>query len=160
MKPVFSTIVVPTDFSEHADYALRYAQTLASEPGVSLHLLHVVDMPMVPVLWSAELYVPDLTAHQTQAIKDAERHLEQQRAALAGQGVDVSATVVLGHVVRAITEYAAEVGADVVVMSTHGRTGLAHLAMGCVAEQLLRTAPCPVLTLRPRSGSLPHRSAA
>lgn len=160
MKPAFSTIVVPTDFSEHSDHAMRYARTLASEPGVSLHLLHVVDMPIVPVLWSADLYVPDLATREVEAIKDAERRLDRERAALAEQGVSVSTAVVLGHAARAITEHASEIGADLVVMSTHGRTGLAHLAMGSVAEQVVRTAPCPVLSLRPRPGSLRRRSAA
>jgi universal stress protein A len=160
MKPAFSTIVVPTDFSEHAAHALRYAETLAADPGVSLHLLHVVDMPTVPMLWSAEMYVPDVPAKDVVKFKDAEHRLERQRWALAECGITASAAVLLGTVARAVTEYAAEVGADLVVMSTHGRTGMAHLTMGSVAEQVVRTASCPVLTIRPLPGTLARRGAA
>jgi universal stress protein A len=160
MKPAFATIVVPTDFSEHADQALRYAETLAADPDVSLHLLHVVDMPIVPLLWSADMYVPDMAPNDLSAIKDAEHRLEQRRAGLAERGINASATVVLGTIPRAVSEYASEINADLVVMSTHGRTGMSHLAMGSVAEQVVRAAPCPVLTIRPRPGSLRRRSAA
>lgn len=159
MKAAFSKIVVPTDFSDHANQALAYAEALASELGASLHLVHVIDMPTLPTIWSPEVYVPDLPGIQAAAFTDAQRRMEIHSAALRGHGIAVKTDVILGHVARAVTEYASDVGADLVVMSTHGRTGLAHLAMGSVAEHVVRLAPCPVLTIRTAGKHGAHRAA-
>jgi nucleotide-binding universal stress UspA family protein len=106
------------------------------------------------------MYVPDIPAADVAKVKDAERRLERQCAALAERGITATAAVSVGTVARAVKEYAAEIGADLVIMSTHGRTGMAHLTMGSVAEEVVRTASCPVLTIRPVPGTLSRRSAA
>lgn len=159
MTPLFSSLVVPTDFSRHAGHALRYAETLAGDPAVTLRLVHAVDLPTSPTLWSAQMYVPDLSARETAAVKDAEQRLERLRKALAARGVAATTAVVLGPPAEAVTAYASEAGADLIVMSTHGRTGLAHLAMGSVAEHVVRMAPCPVLTIRPQAKTSGVRAA-
>jgi nucleotide-binding universal stress UspA family protein len=80
-------------------------------------------------------------------LHDAQERL-RHRAAREGRQASIETEVLFGHGARTIAEYAAERGVDLIVMGTHGRTGFAHLLLGSVAERLVRTAPCPVLTVR------------
>jgi nucleotide-binding universal stress UspA family protein len=81
--------------------------------------------------------------------RQASKELAQILPEAQGSGVDVARRVVVGIPYRKIVEVAEEEKADLIVMTTHGRTGLSHLVMGSVAEKIVRTAPCPVLTIRP-----------
>ena len=139
-------ILVPTDFSATADAALDYAFGLAERFGASLQLLHVVDDPFVYEGMSAEAYITEAPMIRTAMLQDAREKLGR-RAGTRG-GVGVESEVLFGHGARTIAEYAAERGIDLIVMGTHGRTGLAHVLIGSVAERVVRTAPCPVLTVR------------
>ena len=141
-------ILVPLDFSTNAARALRYAKTLASRFGASLELLHVVEDPFTSGAWSSEIYVPNIVELRGSLVKDAEQRLAVDQSALSLEGVPTIATVRTGPVGYTIVEYAQAVHADLIVMGTHGRTGLAHIFMGSVAERVVRTAPCPVLTVR------------
>jgi universal stress protein A len=140
-------ILVPTDFSPTADEALDYAFGLAERFGASLELLHVLDDPFVTDGMSAEAYITEAPMIRTAMLQDAREKL-RHRAGSCEAGVQVETEVLFGHGARTIAEYAAERGADLIVMGTHGRTGFAHLLVGSVAERLVRTAPCPVLTVR------------
>jgi len=142
-----SRILVPTDFSATADAALDYAFGLAARFGASLQLLHVLDDPFVFEGMSAEAYIAETPALRTAMLEDARERL-RHRAAPREDGVPIETEVLFGHGARTIAEYAAERGVDLIVMGTHGRTGFAHLMVGSVAERLVRTAPCPVLTVR------------
>src|SRR5262249_52478301 len=126
MTPAFSKIVVPTDFRDHAAPALAYAESLATGPGASLRFVHVADLPALPTIWSTEIYMSDLPTLQAEEVEDAERRMEMHRLELGSRGLQVTTEVLIGQTVRAITEFASRVGADLVVMGTHGRTGLAH----------------------------------
>jgi len=148
MNFAISRILVPVDFSPHSELALRYATTLASRLGASVQLLHVVDDPMATGPWSSEVAIPDLSELLKNLIADAERRLEQSRAAVGHLRVPMATTVRTGYSAQTITEHATAGGIDLIVMGTHGRSGLAHLFMGSVAESVVRHAPCPVLTLR------------
>jgi universal stress protein A len=148
MTASITRILVPVDFSAHADCAVRYAATLAARFGARLELLHVVEDPIALGAWSSEVYVPNLTALRDGMIKDAKRRLVVYRAPLDERGIPVITTVGSGQAARAIVEYARGLACDLIVMGTHGRTGLAHLITGSVAERVVRTAPCPVLTVR------------
>ena len=140
-------ILVPTDFSATADAALEYAFALAEQFGASIQLLHVLDDPFVFEGMSAEAYIAEAPALRTAMLEDARERLRHRAA--PRDGVDnVETEVLFGHGARTIAEYAAERGVDLIVMGTHGRTGFAHLMVGSVAERLVRTAPCPVLTVR------------
>ena len=140
-------ILVPTDFSATADAALDYAYVLAERFGASLELLHVLDDPFVVDGMAAEAYISEAPALRTAMLQDAKERL-RHRASPRDSVPTVESEVVFGHGARTIAEYAAERGADLIVMGTHGRTGFAHLLLGSVAERLVRTAPCPVLTVR------------
>jgi universal stress protein A len=140
-------ILAPTDFSEHAGNAVRYACGLAERLGAELHLLHVLSeiLPAGP----DPLLIPVLPAEY---YRESEA---QSRQALAkcldpswGVPPAVETAVRWDSPVEGIVEYAREVAADLVVIATHGRTGLSHVLLGSVAERIVREAPCPVLTIR------------
>jgi nucleotide-binding universal stress UspA family protein len=106
--------------------------------------------------WSPPSYLVDshAAAHQgplaLRAMQEqATRALEQLLAQMPGARVEIARRVAVGIPAQRITEAAAADGVDLIVMATHGRTGLRHLLLGSVAERVIRLAPCPVLTIRP-----------
>jgi universal stress protein A len=138
-------ILVPVDFSPDSDRALAYAADLASALGAHLHLLHAYHLPPL----AAAPYGSSLPQSVWDELRDAARaELEERREKLVGRGLEAQAHLTTGMASEAIREAAAEVGADLIVMGTRGRTGLAHVLLGSVAERTLRTAPCPVLTVK------------
>ena len=140
-------ILVPTDFSATADAALDYAYELAGKFGASIELLHVLDDPFVVDGMASEAYISEAPVLRTAMLQEAQERLRHR--ASPREGIPrIETEVIFGHGARTIAEYAAERGADLLVMGTHGRTGFAHLMLGSVAERLVRTAPCPVLTVR------------
>ena len=140
-------ILVPTDFSATADAALDYAYLVAERFGASLQLLHVLDDPFVSEGMTAEAYISEAPVLRSAMLRDAQSRLSH-RSAPRDQGVRVDSEVLFGHGAKTIAEYAQTLGVDLIVMGTHGRTGVAHLLLGSIAERLVRTAPCPVLTVR------------
>lgn len=140
-------ILVPTDFSATADAALDYAFGLAERFGASVQLLHVLDDPFIYEGISAEAYISEAPLTRTAMLEDAREKLGHRAGPRAPQ-VPIETEVLFGHGARTIAEYAAERGIDLIVMGTHGRTGIAHVLLGSVAERVVRTAPCPVLTVR------------
>ena len=140
-------ILVPTDFSATADAALDYAYVLAERFGTPIELLHVLDDPFVADGMAAEAYISEAPVLRSAMLREAQERLRHR--ATTREGVThIDTEVLFGNGARTIAEYAAERGVDLIVMGTHGRTGFAHLLLGSVAERLVRTAPCPVLTVR------------
>jgi nucleotide-binding universal stress UspA family protein len=139
-------ILVPTDFSATADAALEYACLLAERFGAHIQLLHVLDDPFVSEGMAAEAYISEAPGIREAMLRDAREKLTHR--ALLRRGTQVDTEVLFGHGARTIGEYAEARGVDLIVMGTHGRTGVAHLLLGSIAEKLVRTAPCPVLTVR------------
>jgi nucleotide-binding universal stress UspA family protein len=141
----FSKILVPLDFSEHSDRAVALAAELSGRYAAPLTLLHVYELVPYALPESPALYAPP----QPPLIPDFHPQLEQLRArALAAGAADVRSVVREGFAAAQITELARDEHFDLIVMGTHGRKGLSHLFMGSVAEKVVRTAPCPVLTVR------------
>jgi nucleotide-binding universal stress UspA family protein len=138
-------ILVPTDFSPDAEAAFRYARELASVFDAALHLVHVVEDPLAAGMWSSEVYTAEIAGLQVSLVREAERRLRNTVPPDAGA---VTTEVRAGGAAAQILETAREQKADLIVMGTRGRTGLAHVIMGSVAERVVRLAPCPVLTLR------------
>jgi nucleotide-binding universal stress UspA family protein len=137
-------ILVPTDFSEPADAALTYALELASKLGATVSLVHVFDDPSG--IHSGE-YVPMPAEMRGQILADLRRRLAD---VVSKRGhSELNPQVLVGPTAQAIVDGARDVGADLIVMATHGRHGMAHLLLGSVAERVVRTAACPVLTVRP-----------
>jgi universal stress protein A len=152
-------IVVPVDFSTHADRAIDYALAMGTHFGACVELFHVVEDPFGSGGWGSEVYVSDLEGIRERAVKEAQALLEERRAAIPATSVPLVATVRMGHVAQTIVDYAAEVQADLIVMGTHGRTGVAHFIIGSVAERVVRVAPCPVLTVGARQTDKVHAAA-
>jgi nucleotide-binding universal stress UspA family protein len=140
-------ILVPTDFSAHADRAIEYAVTLARSFNAYIELLHVVEDPFAGGGWGSEVYLSDIDGIRERAMTDATNRLEACRAELLAHKVPMTASTRMGRPEKTILEHAAAVHADLIVMGTRGRTGLAHMIAGSVAERVVRTAPCPVLTV-------------
>ena len=144
-KNLISRILVPTDFSRQSEQALAYAQELADQFGASLHLLHVVNRPLLAEGLAAEAFVSQ--EFESDMVRDAETRMREQAPGAA------STDVVFGYAARAIVDHASRMGADLIVMGSHGRTGVVYMMLGSVAEAVVRTAPCPVLTVRHRTAS-------
>ena len=105
----------------------------------------VMDDPFVDDLWSAQAYTAERADVHARLVRETE---ERPRRAVTPHSTGVTCQVGRGQPSRQIIDVARERGIDVIVMGTHGRTGLAHLVTGSVAERVVRLAPCPVLTLR------------
>jgi nucleotide-binding universal stress UspA family protein len=139
------TILHPTDFSECSMGTFRLARALARDHGARLIVLHVTTVPDL----AYEGYgPPGVPLSQGDYLEDARRSLE---GLAAGPGIDCERLLKEGDPASEILRVAKETGADLVVMGTHGRSGLKHLLMGSVAEQVTRKASCPILTLRAAS---------
>jgi nucleotide-binding universal stress UspA family protein len=139
------TILVPSDFSECSDAAVRYGLELARKFGATLHLLHVVQDPVTQP-WAAEGFSAPLLEATDQWQKDA-----QVRLANAIPAEDRARTVVTSTIASPFVEILRYAGAndiDLIVMGTHGRGGVSHVLLGSIAEKVVRRAPCPVLTVR------------
>ena len=144
-----TTILVPTDFSEPSDAALEYAATLAAKVGASLHLLHVFEDPYVTGgAFAAEMYAPVPADLRESLYQEAKARLAGRLVKIGGARFNATGEVYSGPTAKAIVEYAQTNGVDLIVMATHGRGGMAHLLLGSVAERVVRTVPCPVLTVR------------
>ncbi len=144
---MFARILVPIDFSAPSDAALEYARTVATRFGASLHLLHVAEDPY-RALYSAEVYVPEMEGLRDQILADATSRLKNRLQSSDIRELNATAEAVIGTPAGSIVEYAGAHDIDLIVMGTHGRGGMSHLLMGSVAERVVRTAPCPVLTVR------------
>lgn len=143
-------ILVPSDFSECSDAAIRYGIELARKFDATLHLLHVVQDPMT-MPWAAEgLAVPMLEVLGPWQ-KEAEARLTALVPAADRGRVRVSSTVASPY--PEILRFAEHENIDLIVMGTHGRGVVSHLLLGSIAEKVVRRAPCPVLTVRaPQQG--------
>lgn len=143
--PDYRTILVPYDFSEHSKKALETALDLGRRFDSNVHLLHVVTPPIVayPTMGTTPAPPPNLLMEVREA---AERSLADVVAAIENPPGKVKAHISAGGATaETIRETAEQLGADLIVMGTHGRTGMARVFLGSVAERTLRRAPCPIL---------------
>ena len=148
MSELTQNIVVATDFSEGARAGLVKAAQLAEEMGAKVTVVHVLDpSPLAPLAAQGE------AAKQLEAEQDVERAIHDallKVAKLYFSNVESvkTALVMSPSADQGLCHYAEKEDADMIVISTHGRTGLTHLLIGSVAEKVVRHAPCPVLTVR------------
>lgn len=147
----FRTILVPIDFSEHADVALDRALELAKESGGTLHLLHAYEIP----LGTIPPYGIEVPQSVVVEVRDAAaRRLEKASHKARDRGVACETHLVHSTPAAGIVEAARTLGADLIVMGTRGLTGVKHVLLGSVAERTVRGAPCPVLTVKPGGPAL------
>jgi nucleotide-binding universal stress UspA family protein len=152
MKMKLKRILVPTDFSEFSQQALDDAAELAKPFKARLIVLHSLE----PIYFAtpADLYGP--SANLSMLVEEQRRCAQEQLARLARalekRRIPVETLLASGSPHTVILDTAKKRGADLIVMSTHGRGGLSHLMMGSVAEKVVRGASCPVLTVRAKKG--------
>jgi universal stress protein A len=141
-------ILIPIDFSDHSLKALAYARDFAKPFGAELCVLYVVE----PIYYAtpADMYA---TSPNIALLLDEQRRVGAQQLArihadLKEKGARVRTLQKTGSAAQSIVDTAKSVKAGLIIMGTHGRTGLSHMLMGSVAEKVVRTAGCPVLTVR------------
>jgi nucleotide-binding universal stress UspA family protein len=144
---MITRILVPTDFSEPSEAALAYARTLARQFGATFHLLHVLEAPVVTGPFSREVYIPETPGTVNYLMRDAKLRLARRLLPSDKAHYKATKEIIAGLAAKTIVKCAIEQNFDLIVMGTHGRTGLGHLVMGSVAEHVVREAPCPVLTV-------------
>ncbi len=155
MSSVIKTILVPTDFSTCARRAEDYAAYLAATCGAEVMLLSVAEF--VPGM---DLDYPVNKMYVEALQKDARVALEKAEQRFQGRGLTVRSAQEIGVASHWISQKARQLKADLIVMGTHGRTGLQHVLLGSTAERTMRLAPCPVLTVRAADGETPPASTA
>jgi len=151
---MFTKILLPSDFSDCSAEAARAARRLAERFGARLLVLHVLDEPAaLDPMFRGEVPLELLRGRMEQYAREGmEAFLAAHFQGLPG----VETRIASGVPFREILREAREAGADLIVIGTHGRTGVEHVIFGSTAEKVVRMAPCPVLTVRQSGGKFVH----
>jgi nucleotide-binding universal stress UspA family protein len=140
--PKLEHILCPVDFSETSGHAFRYAVLLAEQFGARLTVLHVIE--------EAPLFAGFESMPAMNVLEEAEQAARRQLEELAaGAPARVETMLIRGGTYKSIVSYAEEHAADLIVMGTHGRSGLEYAFFGSVTERVMRRSPCPVLIVPP-----------
>ena len=143
------SILLPTDFSDCANFALPYAAGIARATGASLICVHVVET-VVPAVGYTGMSEPLPIADISEQLEDsAERELPKIAECEECAGLNVEEVIVHGDAATEIVRVARERSVDLIVVSSHGRTGLGRILFGSTAEAVVRHATCPVLVVKP-----------
>ena len=143
-------IMVPTDGSETSKEAMRYALELAKPFQATITLMMVADDRNLD--WMGPAYFPEkmLNEIEKNTIEQAKRALKEFWPTAADSPETIKTLVIKGNPVEEIIDCAKREKIHMIVMGTHGRTGISHMMLGSVAEKIVRLSPCPVLTVKPR----------
>ena len=139
------TILVPIDFSDSARNIIEWAAHLASGSESKLVLFHAYHLPVEFQQLEGAYLPPDFWANVK---SESQASLARHEAELRESGHTVESVVREGYAATAIVDEATELGADLIVIGTHGLSGLKHMLLGSVAERVVQKAPCPVLTVK------------
>jgi nucleotide-binding universal stress UspA family protein len=140
------TILVPVDFSDNALAVVEWAAHLAEEHDSKLVLFHAYHLPVEFQQLEGAYLPPDFWANVK---SEAQQSLSRFETEVRGRSLEVEAVVREGYAATAIVDEAVEIGADLIVIGTHGLSGLKHMLLGSIAERVVQKAPCPVLTVKP-----------
>ena len=147
--PRLKKILLPTDFSGCANYALPYATAIARATNAQIICVHVVE-PVVPAVGYTGLADPMPIADISEQLEDsAERQLPKLAECEECSGLNVEEVIVHGDAAAEIVRVASEEEVDLIVISSHGRTGFGRIIFGSTAESVVRHASCPVLVVKP-----------
>ena len=143
------SILLPTDFSECASHALSYATGLARDAGAKIVCVHVIE-PVMPTVGYTGITEPLPIADISEQMEDsATRELPKIAGCEECAGLEIEEVIAHGDPATEIVRAASEHGVDLIVISSHGRTGLGRILFGSTAEAVVRHAPCPVLVVKP-----------
>lgn len=139
-------ILFPTDFSENSNYAFDYALDLSKKFGARLYILHVIH----ELIDTTGFYVPNISLDQLQTdlVKGAEEMMGRFIKEKMGEFKEYETMNIIGLPHIEVMNVAKDKGIDMIVMGTHGRTGIDRVLFGSTAEKVVKKAPCPVLTVR------------
>ncbi len=145
-KPGFELkrILVPIDFSDCSKKALQYAIPFARQFGAELILLHVVQVNY----YAGDFGTVDVALLEGEMRKNGQRQLDSLATEMASRDLSFKTEVRTGRTTSEIVNLANETNTDLIILATHGHTGLKHVLLGSVAENVVRHAPCPVLIVR------------
>ena len=139
-------LLVPVDFSGHAEEAVRYAGELARAWNARVTLLHVIEEAVLPTVYGVE---PVAVFSADHMLEPSQQAIEEIASKFFDSEIQVSHKIVVGHAASAIVDHAKDLEAELIVISTHGLTGMKRFLMGSVTELVVRSAPCAVLTVKP-----------
>lgn len=142
-------ILVPTDFSDFSKPAMTYGCAVAARFNSEVHLLHVCPDPAMLIAESGGLSGVGMVEQADAIEEEAKKSLAELPPDGWENGRPIVRETRVGSPFFEVIKYAKELDVDLIVIGTHGRTGLMHLLMGSVAENIVRKAPCPVLTVKP-----------
>ena len=149
-------ILCPLDFSENSQEALQYAIHLMSkDDDATLYLVHVVDSRVFD--YSGPMYEQEVPLMKVELDQSTREQLEKKLLAEVPEEIQnrVETTILFGVPFLEIIMAARDKNIDLIVIGTHGRTGLAHMIIGSVAEKVVRKAPCPVLSVKSKEKNTP-----
>ncbi|HOX39533.1 MAG TPA: universal stress protein [Candidatus Brocadiia bacterium] len=147
-------ILMPTDFSDNAGVAIPYALEIARRYNAELHIVTVLDTRTFDT-FACPIPGDFLSA----ATQEADKYLTQLVSSIDTQGVAVKAVSLAGVPFVEIIGYARQESVDLIIVATHGRSGITHAILGSVTEKIVRKAPCPVLTVNAgRKDEIPAQS--
>ena len=137
---------MPVDFSKYSLYALKYASSFAKEYKAKLYIMNVIDVYLHDPAYFAP-FISDKPIVED-FIEKARNHIEEVVLSQIPKGVEAEVVVREGKPFVEIVRFAKKEAVDLIVIATHGRTGLSHAMLGSVAEKVVRKAPCPILSVR------------
>jgi nucleotide-binding universal stress UspA family protein len=138
-------ILVPLDFSQHSQKALSWALAMAERWRSHILLLHVVPRPSYPPMLMGSYF--NVAEFEASLQADAETRAKEMVAQTGNKAVQIDTKIVIGEPFSDICHLAEQEKVDLIVMGSHGRTGLSHVLLGSVAERVVRHAPCPVMVV-------------
>lgn len=141
-----ATIVFPTDFSDVSISALPWALDMASTLNASIHCVYVVEEPQIYSTLDMGAVAVPTTGELVESAEARVKSFAEEHLGGAPHGAETK--VVIGHAATEIVNYANEINADLIVMTTHGYSGMKHVLLGSTTEDVLRHAACPVLSIR------------
>jgi nucleotide-binding universal stress UspA family protein len=144
---MFKKILCPVDFSKFTEEVITYAADIAKHYGAELHVLHVIPNLTYFTPYESFLTPENLVAVEKNIQDEVERDFGK---ILKHIDMEIKRVVKTGVAFVEIIDYAKSEGIDLIVMGTHGRSGIEHILIGNVAEKVVRKSPCPVLTIRPK----------
>jgi nucleotide-binding universal stress UspA family protein len=146
MEPDIKKVLVPIDFSDYSKSALKYAVNFCMNYKAGMILIYVIEPVIYPPDFSmGQIAIPSVNAEWDERAK---QELDKLAKEQIPSGVEVKTIIKTGKPFLEIIETAGELDIDLIIIATHGRTGMEHILFGSTAEKVVRKAPCPVLTLR------------
>lgn len=151
----YDNILAPIDFSDHSKAALRLSKEVASQHGATQHLLFVAEKRVLPTFSDTGIPGVGVVEMDPEIVANAGEALDELSASVGGPEVTTAHHVEEGDVAQAIIDFADAHEADLIVMATRGLTGIDRFVLGSNTERVVRTAPCPVLTVPPSPDAPP-----